>query len=260
MTASKPSSILNTARSDPLGAGIVVCAVALIVTLFVWLAEPYDAKAGAWRLPTLTTAPARVPKPLPRPPDEWRAKARQGDVLHVPGIPVAYWGNPDATYGERVTDAKRAFAGIVIHFTDETPALRLVKYGHSSDPTRGGASYGYHFYIDPDGRVLQGAPLSVRTNHVKPTTAQVRREAGAHLDGTNSIGVSLIGACRGAFYACTSEKPTATQLAVGMAVVRSLQRRFKIKCGAVFGHGELQTDRRSFEGITLAAQVRAGCS
>jgi hypothetical protein len=254
VTANKPSpSIFETARSDPLGAGIIVCVVALVVLTSVYFME----RANLIRWPELLSSPKATPRPIARPPAAWRASARVEDLISVPGFPVAYWGRPDASYGPQGADV--AIQGLVIHYTDETPALRLVQYGHSSDGSRGGASYGYHFYIDAAGRVLQGAPLTRRTHHVKPRHAGVRRSTGASLDNTNSIGISLIGACRGLFYTCRSEKPTAAQLEAGAAVVKALQFRFNLRCAAVFGHGELQTDRKTFEGLTLATSVRAGC-
>jgi hypothetical protein len=202
--------------------------------------------------------------PPPLPPETWQAVAKSTDQLEVKGLQVAYWGKPDAPYGDRVTRAAKTPAAIIVHFTDETPAATLVAYGHRPDPARGGSSFGYHFYIDAAGRVLQGAPLSVRTNHIKRAQAPERTGFALDLDGANTIGISLIGACRSPrlspiTYRCTSETPTAAQIESGLAIISALQQRFGMPCGAVYGHGDLQTDRHSFEGATLSARARRRC-
>ncbi|MEL6289739.1 MAG: hypothetical protein AAFQ35_13290, partial [Pseudomonadota bacterium] len=53
---------------------------------------------------------------------------------------------------------------------------------------------------------------------------------------------------------------TAAQLGAGLALIKALQARYRLPCHAVFGHGDLQTDRATFEGATLRDRVRAGCS
>jgi Fe-S cluster biogenesis protein NfuA len=226
-----------------------------------------DAFVGPWTWPNLRDLvetvffPERAP---PTPPMTWREAARDSDVLAVPGLQVAYWGRPDAPYGGKVTRNAKAPVAVIVHFTDETPIATLVEYGHRPDPNRGNAAYGYHLYIDRVGRILQGAPLSVRTNHVKPSHASERIGGTVHLDGANTISVSLIGACRSpplspVTYRCSEERPTAAQIESGLAVIAALQQRFSIPCAAVFGHGDLQTDRKSFEGATLTQRHRRRC-
>jgi hypothetical protein len=34
---------------------------------------------------------------------------------------------------------------------------------------------------------------------------------------------------------------------------------FGLTCSAVYGHGELQVDRKAFEGLTLSRKARAAC-
>ena len=52
---------------------------------------------------------------------------------------------------------------------------------------------------------------------------------------------------------------TKAQLRAGLAVVRALQQKFAMKCGQVFGHGDLQYDRQSFEGVRLSRLARRVC-
>lgn len=42
-------------------------------------------------------------------------------------------------------------------------------------------------------------------------------------------------------------------------MIRALQKRFGLDCKAVWGHGELQVDRKYFEGATLTRLARAQC-
>lgn len=243
----------------------IVAAIALYALVIVHTLP--DVFAGPWTWPNLRDLIETVffPEAPPgEPPPRWLSLSRQDDVLVVPGLRVAYWGRPDAPYGGKVTRNAKAPVAIIVHFTDETPATTLVEYGHRADPNRGNAAYGYHIYIDRAGRILQGAPLGVRTNHIKPAHAGERIPGTTHLDGANTIGVSLIGACRSPplspiTYRCNADTPTSAQIESGMAVIAALQQRFAIPCAAVYGHGEMQTDRKSFEGATLTARHRRRC-
>jgi hypothetical protein len=42
-------------------------------------------------------------------------------------------------------------------------------------------------------------------------------------------------------------------------VIRALQARYGMRCTEVYGHGDLQTDRQSFEGYRLSRLARAAC-
>lgn len=150
-----------------------------------------------------------------------------------------------------------------MHFNAEIPAMRLVKMSHNRDPGRGNAAYGYTVYIARDGTLFQAAPLSRRTNHVKPPGHRKRR-ANAPREASNStaIGISAVGACRqkpnSAAWTC-KDRPTPEQIAAGIDAVKAIQNRFDLPCRAVWGHGELQTDRIKSEGTTIAKAVRDAC-
>jgi hypothetical protein len=258
------ASILHEARSDPLGAGLVVSGAALIVLMAVYFMPMTDVEMPTFKWPQITKEPPSGPILQPRPPAEWKARAVASDVLTVPGFDVAYWGRPDVSYGKRVTEHADKPVAVVVHYTDDRPILNLVKYQHNGDSDRGG-SYGYHIYIDAEGHVAQGAPLSVRTNHIKPKDAPQRKSAAHHLDSSNTIGVSLVGACRSPAlspitYRCSSETISEIQMSAGVAAVTALQALYGIPCGEVYGHGDLQTDRHEFEGTTLSSLVRSNCS
>ena len=170
-------------------------------------------------------------------------------LVHANGQQVNYVAEPGATYGRYATANAKPFNAIVTHYTGSDnlqSALSTLK----GDPGRGGASFGYHFYIDKDGTVYQGAPLDARTNHVKGPFSPMH-VAGARTDITNenAIGISFVG---------SGEHPTEAQIEAGKRLAGQLQSEYKIPAENVVGHGELQTDRQSDEGRTLAMAVRNG--
>jgi hypothetical protein len=74
-------------------------------------------------------------------------------------------------------------------------ALNLVKYLHNGDRRRGG-HFGYHVYMAQDGSVIQGAPLTKTTNHIKGPGSSMRRPgAPSWMSNSTTIGVSIVGAC-----------------------------------------------------------------
>lgn len=199
-------------------------------------------------------------------PLQWRLAAEPNDIFQIDGRAVVYWGDPAARYSKYATRKRRPPEAIVVHYTAAKPVKNLVTYGHVSDGNRGGASFGYHFYIGRDGQMVQGAPLSRRTNHIKFTTNKQRRDEAKHLWSGNTIAVTLVGGCDplmrprwGHWRECSEEFVTGTQLEAGMAIIRALQAKFSLKCHEVYGHGDLQFDRESFEGFRLSRMAREGC-
>ncbi|MFY0615523.1 MAG: N-acetylmuramoyl-L-alanine amidase [Hyphomicrobiaceae bacterium] len=199
-------------------------------------------------------------------PATWADAAKPNDIFTISGRNVAYWAKPDAVYSKYATRKRRKPIAVVVHHTSAKPVKSLVTYGHVRDANRGGASFGYHFYIGRDGNIVQGAPLSRRTNHIKFKTNKQRRETAKHLWSGNTIGVSLVGGCDplmrpdwNAWRRCSEEFVTKPQLRAGLAVIRALQVKFGMKCNAVYGHGDLQFDRRSFEGLRLSRLARRVC-
>lgn len=230
-------------------------------------------------VPDLTDPPA--PKLVRRygsaetPPVVWRAQAGYQNIMVLPDRYVAYWGKPGKKhYGVDATDEKRPFAGIITHFTlpaarkmtDQEWTVRLVKYQHRGDMSRSGQHFGYHFYIDGMGNIYQGAPLTYRTNHIKPSRHPFRKPGPSRkLDNRNAIGISMVGGCytkrTGLAARCQREDVTDKQVAAAAELVSALQFRFEMPCEAVYGHGEAQgRDRAPFEGLTVAKHVRDNCN
>lgn len=202
----------------------------------------------------------------PEPPAEWRDTAEASDVLQIEGREIIYWGRPDARYSNYATRKQKRPRGIVIHYTLPKRPADIVKYGHIRDFGRGGGSFGYHFYISATGKIYQGAPLSKRTNHIKYISNARRTDVAKHLWSGNTIGISLVGGCDpmlapvpGNPLACAHETVTGAQVEAGLAIIRRLRELYEIPCGEVYGHGDLQTDRLSFEGETLTKLAREDC-
>lgn len=167
------------------------------------------------------------------------------------GLEIEYQGSDTCPYGQSATSRKKPFRAVVVHHTD--PRFDVdwyVRYQIEGDRQRGG-HFGYHFYIGYDGRIIQGAPLTKRTNHIKPVGQPERRAFGKSADNTNAIGITCSGAGKPSF------KPTQMQLASLYPLTRALCQVYGIKFSEIYGHGELQTDRHETEGRSAAQLMRA---
>lgn len=261
-------TVKDTVQSEPVSTFalfvLFACGAALAALLF-------------WQREAVAIPPIPKRDDL-RPPDEWRMKAKPGDVLTAPGMRIAYWGRPageknshsysgTVDYGTEVTKRKKPFRGVVWHYTAREPVINFVKYQHNGECGRDRCGqFGYHFYIARDGSVIQGAPLSVRTNHIKRMGHRQRTRIGAWLDGSEALGISLVGACkpkqmkdRAITSNCVGWDATPEQTASAMMLAREVNKQLGISRCAHFGHGELQNDRRDYEGTEIAQAVRRGC-
>lgn len=254
-------------RDDPVGSAIAALLAVFVTLLGAQMAMRYAPPPiihVAWpiHLPDMW---GPRPTPVPLPPHEWEQKADPDDVFHGETVEISYWGKPDATYAKSATRKAERFRGLVVHYTEDRPALAFVEYQHNGDDDRGG-SFGYHFYVDRWGRVFQGAPLSKRTNHIKPPMHKARRHGVAtHLGSNNSIGVSMVGGCwrnpaklTPITKSCDGEKLTQAQQDAGERLIRALMLHYHLEPSDVFGHGDLQHDRSEFEGSTLTRLIRSG--
>ena len=158
------------------------------------------------------------------------------DVFQAQGLNIIYRADPNAPYGISATRGAQPFRFIVLHHTGTQGSLdSVVRYGHRRDARRGG-SFGYHFYVGKDGTIVQGAPLSRRTNHVK-TGGAVRNE--------NTIGIAAVGV----------GDVTGAQTQRMVALTRAVQQQFKIGNTQIFGHGEVQSNKGN-EMVEFARFVR----
>lgn len=191
-------------------------------------------------------------------PSGGRAVRRSGGALSVDsagvatgsgGLDIHYRGSSSSPYGKSATRNKRPFNSIVLHHNDPRHSTDwLINYQIVGDVGRNG-HFGYHFYIDPAGVVFQGAPLTKRTNHVKPLSMPQRKKFGRIATNSSAVGVTCVAA--GNTYT-----PTAAQLQTQDQLVRALADHYQISLSNVFGHGELQTDRHANEGTAPAKGFR----
>lgn len=167
------------------------------------------------------------------------------------GLAVGYHGVDTCPYGKTASRKKQDFDAIVLHHTEPRHSTEwYVKYQIDGDSKRGG-HFGYHFYIAPDGKILQGAPLTKRTNHVSPATS-VRRSFGAFAHNFNAIGITNSGAGLP-----DRSSPSTQQQETTKTLVFALCDLFDIPFANVFGHGEVQNNRMMAEGRDLARLVRS---
>lgn len=131
------------------------------------------------------------------------------------------------TYGEQATAAAQPFQNIVIHHSTGGHNLAGdVDYGHRIDPARNPpGAYGYHFYIGPDGTIVQGAPMWARTNGA-PGYGVLRN--------ANSIHVAMTG---------DQTNYTPEQIAAATALVQALAADYDINAERIVNHGNLDPTR-----------------
>lgn len=172
-------------------------------------------------------------------PADTGGKAPAAPSVDTTGLNIEDQSDPNFGYGESATANKQPFKGIIFHHTSSDSLQNEVNYGKTKDAKRGGA-FGYHYYVGQDGKVVQGAPLDKRTNHIKPGS-----ETG--LSNKNSMGISLVGAKDGA---------TPKQLAAAKLLGESVMASNSIDSKNIYGHGELQKDRMAHEGVAAADQLR----
>lgn len=167
------------------------------------------------------------------------------------GLSIDYRGVATCPYGRSATQNQRPFEAIVVHHTGDTHTTDwYVQYQIDGDPGRGGHHFGYHFYIAPDGLIIQGAPLTKRTNHVKRSSHARRRDFGRHANNTNALGITCAEAGKPDF------QPTPEQLTSLNRLVRAIAPYYGIGFDRIYGHGEIQTDRHPSEGTSAAAALR----
>ncbi|MBY6068816.1 trypsin-like peptidase domain-containing protein [Leisingera aquaemixtae] len=165
------------------------------------------------------------------------------------GLVISYRGDANSPYGKSATQNQRPFNSIVLHHNSPTHSTNwLINYQIDGDMARGG-HFGYHFYIDPNGEIFQGAPLTKRTNHVKRPNHAKRKAFGRIASNNGSIGVTCVKA--GPHYS-----PTHAQIAAQDALVTALAAAYDIPLSNVFGHGEIQSDRDHREGASQASKFR----
>lgn len=164
------------------------------------------------------------------------------DILDAPGLFIEYRGDPSLPYGVDATAHAQPFEFLICHYTGTSaPFENLVKYTLRVDKARGG-QFGYHFVIRDDGHIVQTAPLSKRTNHIRSN-----RDIG--VNNTNAVGVSL--------HARDEGHVSPAQVRAGLSLGIWLGEVFHIAKPNHYGHGEINAHKDPAEGLTLARLLRS---
>ena len=168
------------------------------------------------------------------------------DIIHL---------NDDAhlTFGKTATRKREPLKYLVAHHPavhktwDVRDTIDLI-----NNPREDGHYYGYTFLIDVDGLIYQCAPLTKRTNHVK--TKRKRTRLAPYVNNRNAVGVCFQHADKNPEMA-----PNEAQMAAGLSLHRALQDVFD-RAMPVYGHGQLQTDRNSKEGLAFVIAALSNIS
>ncbi len=195
-----------------------------------WPDQPLKGEKRTWR-PLSQSRPV----PLPTPP------AQPGVELPTGVIPRSAWARGGIV--PSLMDRAQLYYRITVHHdgmnaytsTDSNATasrLELIRLAHRG---RDFGDIGYHYLIDPAGRVWQGRPLQWQGAHVKATNQ-------------GNLGVCMLGNYQ-------QQSPNPTQLAALDRFVASRMRYYNIRVGNVFTHQELAPTL--CPGVTLqAAMVR----
>lgn len=148
----------------------------------------------------------------------------------------ASW-NPAPVVGSKLDPMGRIYRITVHHsamlFRDTSPGtaagqLRVIQRNHMQAPDRRYGDIGYHYLIDPAGRVWEGRDLKWQGAH-------------ARLDNNRgNIGICVLGNfIRGR----DGQRPTPKELAALADLIRSLARQYDIPASQIFCHSDfVQTE------------------
>jgi hypothetical protein len=174
-----------------------------------------DQEPKPWVPPKPAPAPVAV-NPTPAPPRN----------VAAPGvIPRGRWtrSNVIASRANPMNGINR----ITIHHTamssssvrTESDVIRMLNNVRTGHLQRGWADLGYHYAVDPQGRVWEGRPLNWQ---------------GAHVEDQNehNMGIVLLGNF-------DTQSPTADQLAALDGFVSQQAARYRVGVGRIYTHQEL---------------------
>jgi hypothetical protein len=127
-------------------------------------------------------------------------------------------------------------------FSKEDVARRMegIRQWHTG-PKNGWADIGYHYVIDPAGRVWEARPLSLQGAHVKD-------------NNEHNLGIMLMGDFN-------RQRPTGEQIAALVAFVPQQMQKYRVPVGRVHTHQELMPTAcpgRNLQRFMVAARSRGG--
>ncbi len=190
--------------------------------------ELYREVLGDHQAPTLARARARGglermgAQPAAAPPA----------VAAGPVLPRARWG-AQAAIPARMTPARTGWSRITVHHTamdarhllsasPDSAAADLRQIQHNHMHGQGWGDIGYHFLIDPSGRIYEGRTLAWQGAH-----------AGNSANNERNIGVCLLGDF-------SRDRPTPAALAALQGLLDNLSAQHRIPRHQVFGHQDFR--------------------
>ncbi|HYF13731.1 MAG TPA: peptidoglycan recognition family protein [Phycisphaerales bacterium] len=208
-------------RAGILGGGLLILQGCASRRLSRGFPEPvWPDKAPPPPAPIATKTPVPLPPALP-----------QGAPAQAPSgiIPRSAWtrGKPRWNLSKPMNGVRR----ITIHH-DAINSAGLSGYGNCAERmesirrahlARGSnwVDIGYHYVIDPDGRVWEGRPLSIEGAHVAE-------------DNDHNLGVMVMGNF-------DQHRPTGAQVATLDGFVAEMAHRHSVPINRIFTHQELQS-------------------
>jgi hypothetical protein len=159
------------------------------------------------------------------------AAGNVGALAAVAVLPRAQWhaARPDRANLDRMDSVTRiTIHHSAIYLRDTHPAAAATQLQHIQREhmqERGYGDIGYHFLIDPAGRVWQGRELQWQ---------------GAHAGGANNVrnvGVCVLG---NFVHGSKGQDPTAAQVAALVELVTALRARFGVPAARIYRHGDLK--------------------
>jgi tetratricopeptide (TPR) repeat protein len=183
-------------------------------------------------------APTAAPKPPPA------AKPESATVAGLTILPRSAWG---ARRTRPNLDRMTTIWRITVHHTATTlpsnssrvaaDAIRTFQKQHQDD--KGWADIGYHYVVDPSGRIWEGRPIQWQGAH-----------AGNPELNVGNVGVALIGDF-------TVQQPSAAQKKALCDLLDSLCARYHVERGHVYTHKEIRQEPTECPGPALQRVVDA---
>lgn len=192
--------------------------------------------------PTTPRSPTRQSR---RP--EWLDEVNPQGGLQANVIPRSSWAqaSPIISRADPMVPANKITVhhdGMSPYFsTSQADAMRRLESIRKAHVGQGWADIGYHFSIDPAGRVYGCRPLSLQGAHVKD-------------QNPGNIGVMVMGNFE-------AQQPTAAALTSLETFVGELMRKYRIGTRSVFTHRELASTAcpgRNLQSRMVAARSAGG--
>lgn len=158
---------------------------------------------------------------------EWRERGSGAPVTSISGVtPRTAWAK--ASTIERLANPLGKVNRITVHHdgmnaftsTREADSCQRLEQIRSAHVGQGWADIGYHFAIDPAGRVFEGRPLRFQGAHVKD-------------NNENNVGVLMLGNFM-------ETRPSSASLTSLDGFLANLMSRFGVPVGRVYTHQELK--------------------